>query len=161
MSQASTETANSWLTPAAEAAAPSGWWPWMDRLGAGLSFTCAMHCLALPLLLLAMPVLQTTLGVTETASHGWLQWLVWSHEVEWIFSATVLLFAGLVLGRGYRVHRATVALRRFAAGALVLLFTVAEWIDGGQAHGLFLAIGGSLVAWAHWTNLRLLAGRHC
>lgn len=159
--QASTETANDWLSAGADRAAVSGWWPWMDRVGAGLSFACALHCLALPLLLVAAPLLQAGLSSTELAADGWWQWFIWSHQVEWIISATVLLFAGVVLGRGYRVHRTRTALWRYAVGAVVLLFTVAELVDMGQAHGLLLALGGSLVAWAHWTNLRLLAGRHC
>ena len=152
----STELATSWPDRVVPDRADAGWWPWADRIGAGLSLGCALHCLLLPLLLLLAPLLQLGLSDLSADSPAWLRWFIWSHQVEWLISGSVIAFAGVVLAHGWWRHRQTMALRSYAAGALVLLLAVTEWIDLGLWHGLLLALGGGLIAWAHLTNLRLL-----
>jgi hypothetical protein len=50
-------------------------------------------------------------------------------------------------------------LRWYAAGSLILVTATLEWIDLGLVHGVLLAVGGGLIAWSHWSNLRLLRSR--
>ena len=139
----------------ADATASIRVWSWLDRFGAGMSLTCALHCLAIPVVLLLMPGLRAGLG-EFTPADSWARWLLWSHEVEWLMAAIVIAFAGVVLGRGWTVHRQTKAIRWYVAGSLVLLAATLEWIALGLAHGVLLAVGGALIAWSHWSNLRLL-----
>lgn len=155
--QANSDIVESWDEPAVVAVpTTAGIWPWLDRLGAGLSLTCALHCLAIPIVLLAMPALRAGLSSFDPSMSGWSRWLLWSHQVEWLMAVVVIGFAGIVLGRGWLVHGRQGALRWYAAGSLTLVVATLEWIDLGVAHGVLLAVGGGLIAWSHWSNLSLL-----
>jgi len=133
-------------------------WLWADRLGAGLSLSCALHCLILPVALALMPSVRAALAdVTEP--NGWLQWLLWSHEVEWFIALSVISFAGVVLLRGWFRHRQINPLLWYASGSAVLLIAASEVIEIGAYHGIQLAAGGALIAMAHWRNLRATAQR--
>jgi hypothetical protein len=115
-----------------------------DRLGATASFLCAVHCALLPFVLAALPAF----GLGFLADHGF--------ERAFILCASLLALFTLV--QGYRRHRAPRALALVLPGLLLL------WIGGFvvDAHGTMLwhavlvALGGSLVAAAHLTNLRLI-----
>lgn len=162
--QANTDIVEPWDANALVSAPASGSvWPWLDRFGTGLSLTCAMHCLAIPIVLLLMPGLRAGLSRFDPTMSGWTRWLLWSHEVEWLMAAVVIGFAGIVLGRGWWVHGRFAALRWYACGSAILIVAALEWIDLGYAHGVLLAMGGAAIAWAHWANLHLLrsSGRAC
>ncbi|MEM8737129.1 MAG: MerC domain-containing protein [Planctomycetota bacterium] len=89
------------LTPGV--ATPPGRW---DRLGIVVSLGCAVHCLAAPFLLLLLP----TLGS------------VWSHPAaHWVLAALVLPLAGVVIWRGYRLHRKRSALVAAGLGGALLI----------------------------------------
>lgn len=89
------------LTP--DIAAPPSRW---DRLGIVASLGCAVHCLAAPFLLLLLP----TLGS------------VWSHPAaHWVLAALVLPLAGIVVWRGYRLHRKRLALIAMGLGAAFII----------------------------------------
>ena len=133
-------------------------WQWADRIGAGLSLSCALHCLMLPLAVALVPSVRSAVAEYGHAD-GWLQWLLWSHQVEWAVALAVIAFAGVVIGRGWRHHRRRDPLGWYLAGSLVLLFAAAEVISLGAYHGLLLAGGGALIAMAHWRNLRASLGR--
>jgi hypothetical protein len=115
-----------------------------DRLGAMASFLCAIHCALLPFVLAALPAF----GLGFLADHGF--------ERAFIFFASLLALFTVV--QGYRRHRAPRALALVLPGLLLL------WIGGFifDAHSTLLwhaalvALGGSLVAAAHLTNLRLV-----
>lgn len=117
-----------------------------DRLGALASFLCALHCAALPFVLALLPAL----GLGFLADHGF--------ERGFIVCASLL--ALLTLLHGYRRHH----VRR--AFALLLPALALLWIGGfgfdlhGALgwHSLLVALGGSGVALAHLTNLRLVHG---
>ncbi|MEO0513913.1 MAG: MerC domain-containing protein [Planctomycetota bacterium] len=83
-------------------APPDRW----DRLGIIASLGCAVHCLVAPFLLLLLPSLGS----------------VWSHPAaHWILAAFVLPLAGIVVWRGYGLHRKRSAL--VAAGlGMALIF---------------------------------------
>lgn len=83
--------------------APRSRW---DRLGIVASLGCAVHCLAAPFLLLLLP----TLGS------------VWSHPAaHWVLAALVLPLAGVVVWRGYRLHRKRLALIAMGLGAAFII----------------------------------------
>jgi len=83
--------------------APRSRW---DRLGIIASVGCAVHCLVAPFLLLLLP----TLGS------------VWSHPAaHWVLAALVLPLAGVVIWRGYRLHRKRLALVAMGLGAMFIL----------------------------------------
>lgn len=117
-----------------------------DRLGAAASFLCAVHCAALPFVLALLPAL----GLGFLADHGF--------ERGFIMCASLLALATLVYG--YRRHRTRRAILLLLP-ALALLWIGGFVFDahlGLGWHSLLVALGGSGVALAHLTNLRLVHG---
>lgn len=118
----------------------------LDRLAAAGSLLCALHCLALPLVLVAAPAL--ALGV----------W--WSEGLERATVAVVTLVGLGSLGSGWWRHRSWLALALLGPGLLVMW--AALLVPGLHAsvagHAVAMAVGGVLVALAHLCNLRLARG---
>lgn len=75
-------------------------------MGIIASLACVVHCLAAPFLLLLLP----TLGS------------MWSHPAaHWVLAALVLPLAGVVVWRGYRLHRKRLALIAVGLGAALIV----------------------------------------
>lgn len=107
-------------------------WPLLDGLGIALSVGCAIHCAALPLLVLTLPA--------------------WDSSLEFL-PLVLVAVALLAVGRGIWNHRRYGALVPFAAGALAILG--AEWWHEQEAVHLALSIVASaLLITAHVMNLR-------
>ena len=118
------------------------WWNRADRLGAAASFLCAIHCIALPFVLAALPLM----GLGFLAGHTFERIFV-------SFAAALALFS---LINGYRRHRRPQSLALAGAGLLLLVFgvTLAESFSLAL-HSTLVAIGGLLVAAGHFVNLRI------
>jgi hypothetical protein len=114
------------------------------RVGTALSLACAVHCMAAPVLLLALP----NLGDFFTG------------EVEWVIAAGI---AALTIPAGINAWRAGAhrAIVGFVVGFVLLLGSFAIGHDHEHTVGAMssvLAIGGSLLlASAHWHTQRRLA----
>jgi len=116
-----------------------------DRFGATASFLCAIHCAALPLVIAALPAL----GLGFLADHRF--------ERTFIAFASVLALTTLITG--YRRHQRFSAFWFLGPGLLLLLAgMVIDHEDGASLHAVLVAVGGTLVALAHLTNLRLSHG---
>jgi hypothetical protein len=114
----------------------------LDLAGLALSGACALHCLALPVLLGAAPGALGALGVLQ------------GEHVEWAFVGASLLLGAWALGaRGVRRHGRWRPVALFAVGFLALLAGRMAEDAGVQA----VAIGGTvlgalLVGAAHLDN---------
>jgi hypothetical protein len=118
-----------------------------DLLGVGLSLACLIHCLALPLLLLAAPALSAWLALPET------------------FHAIVLLLAvpaaTLALSDGWRRHRHPYPVAAALTGIALLAAGLAAhegWIAGldpETGDRLLTSLGALGLASAHIANWRL------
>lgn len=117
----------------------------VDRLGISASTLCAIHCLALPLLISILPAIGLGFFV-ETPFEG-------------VMIATSITIAAISLGSSWRLHRRWNALMMMTSGALLLIFnflgheshapvieTLHPWIAG---------LAGLMIASAHWINLRI------
>jgi hypothetical protein len=115
-----------------------------DRIGATASFLCALHCAVLPFVLAALPAF----GLGFLADHGF--------EKGFILGASLLAVGTLI--HGYRRHRTRRALALLLPGLLLLWLGgfVVDSHDTLMWHALLVAMGGSCVAAAHLTNLRLV-----
>lgn len=122
-----------------------------DRIGFVASALCAVHCALLPLALALLPALGLNLG-------GWI-------DFDQAFVVFATLLGATTLTFGYRRHRGFHAWLLLIPG---LLLVWAGSFTGLHNHGLVHAVvmvaGGSLLAAAHFANLRLthaarLAGR--
>ncbi|MES2420955.1 MAG: MerC domain-containing protein [Pseudomonadota bacterium] len=111
----------------------------LDGLAVCASVVCMIHCLALPLLLAALPALTAWFDPGET------------------FHVAVLAFAiptsALALIGGWRSHRATPPLLLGASG--LVLMTLGIVFGGRAALETALSVSGSLMlAFAHVANWR-------
>lgn len=116
-----------------------------DRVGAFLGIACAIHCLAVPLLLGVLP----TLGLGFLAEHGF----------DLIIIISALAFAAMAAYSGFKVHRDRRILWGFAlAAALMLGGHELEHMDTlwGRVPAI---LGGLTLAAVHFFNLRL--ARRC
>ncbi len=115
----------------------------LDRIGAGGSLLCAVHCAVGPLLLAVLP----TTGIG----------LLWSEGFEAVFTVFASLLGLTSLWIGYRRHRSLRAWPFLLAG-LALLWAEQVFPElHGQTwtHAIGMTLGGSLVAAGHLVNLRL------
>lgn len=115
--------------------------PLLDAAGAALSSLCLIHCLALPLLLLALPTLAGSAG--HDHAHD--------HLVHLLLIAVALPVSALAFLRGQAVHRLRHPLALGGSGFALML-------AGAFAHGpmvqLLTIAGGLMVAGAHFLNWR-------
>lgn len=117
-----------------------------DRVGATASFLCAIHCVMLPFVLAALPLL----------GMGFLA----DHRFERIFVACAATLASVTILTAYRRHRKRHALFLMVPGIALLLSGILidiehhEWLHTG-----LVVCGGVLVASAHVINL-VLTHRH-
>jgi hypothetical protein len=112
-----------------------------DRAALLLSGLCALHCLALPLLLPVLPWLAWWVE-RESAIHGWL------------LLAVVPLSAAALL-RGLRRHRQPAALALGVMGLSVLMLPLLPTVPAAWEAALALT-GSAALSSAHLLNLRAL-----
>lgn len=113
----------------------------LDRWGMAASGFCLVHCMALPLVAMALPALE-------------------SHDHEWVHGLLLLLvipLAVFALGSGLRRHgkRLPTALGLTGCSLLVLVF-LAE-LCGGELHSLETpanVVGSLSLIGAHFYNTR-------
>lgn len=117
-----------------------------DRFGATASFLCAVHCALLPLVIAVLPAL----GLGFLADHRF--------ERIFIGFASALALTTLVIG--FRRHQQFRAFWFLVPGICLLVAGIVVDFDHASfLHAGLVAFGGTLVALAHLTNLRL-AHRH-
>lgn len=118
-----------------EVAAPD----WVDRVGASISFACAVHCALAPLALAALPL----------AAGAWL-YGEWAETGFAIGSVGVALIS---LGLGFRVHHN----RRvfMLVGSAIALLAIGRLIGDGVAEIGLVSIGAATLAGAHLWNRHL------
>lgn len=122
-----------------------------DMVGVGLSFACLVHCLALPMLLIAAPAVGAWLPLSDR------------------FHALILLLAvpaaAIALADGWRRHRHSGPVAAAFAGLLLLAAGLAAhegWIadlDPETGDRLLTSLGALSLASAHIANGRLRHGR--
>lgn len=116
---------------------------WLDRLGIAISTLCLLQCLALPVLLVAAPML----------SAGLL-----SHEAfHLVLLAVIVPVSGLAFGLGFHRHRDSRVW--WPAGAGIALLVAAAWLEHQKlwpplAIAAVTSMGGVCLIIAHWINLR-------
>lgn len=116
----------------------------LDGFAVTASLLCLIHCLLLPLLLIAIPVLATMLVVPEAF-----------HAVAFAIAVPTSLLA---LGAGYARHGRPVP-AMLAVVALGLLGIGAFAIDSEIAERIVTSCGAVLLAAAHLLNWRGAAHR--
>lgn len=121
---------------------------YLDRIAIALSTICIVHCLAMPLLIAALPVLAVAFG-TDGHFHALMLWLV-------------VPTSALGFSFGYKVHR-NASIVAAGTAAVIVLAVVALW--GHDHWNRTLEVGVNVVASlllasAHWRNFREVRRRH-
>ena len=122
--------------------------PLLDSCAVGISAICAVHCLALPVLLLVFPLLGSSL-ITDELFHV---------LVLWVILPTSAL--AVLLGRARHPDR-TVLL--WVVSGMVILVIGALWAhDHAEAwvDRTFALIGGLILALGHIRNYHLCRHRN-
>lgn len=113
-----------------------------DRTAIGLSFLCAIHCLALPVLLVLLPSL-ASLQLDNEAFHVWM-----------VFAVLPISIYALTLG--CKKHgRYWFMVLGFAGLALLVSALLLEERVGEMGEKLLTLTGACLIAWGHFFNFRL------
>jgi hypothetical protein len=115
---------------------------WLDGAAIGASALCLVHCLGLPVVAIAAPALAAWLGAEEHV-----------HAALLLLAAPLALLA---LGRGWRVHHASLPPLLGLLGLLLMVAALA-WHDLDQP---LTVAGVTLLAGAHLLNWRLHRRAH-
>lgn len=116
-----------------------------DNLGATASLICAVHCVALPVLLAALPVLG-------------LAWL----DNPWVDRGFFILAMFIILAahpKGYRKHGSCVPASLAVFGLLGILLALA--FEAHPVHHYAIALGGLFIACSHFLNRRFCEHHQC
>ncbi|HEX7037081.1 MAG TPA: MerC domain-containing protein [Pseudomonadales bacterium] len=116
-----------------------------DLAGLALSAVCLVHCLALPIALVAAPSLAVWLGETETTVH-------------WFLFVLAAGISGAALYAGVRRHGVWLVVTVGGVGLLVMAVAAAH-LFGTALEAALTLVGAGILAFAHVVNLRLTALR--
>jgi len=111
----------------------------LDRIGITATSLCALHCILLPVLLPALPLL----GLSFLADHAW----------EHIFLLITAVLGSVALFSGFKKYH-----RRIYPFYLLFLGVGIYWIKHDFSEDIqpyFIVIGASLIVAAHLINLKL------
>lgn len=111
----------------------------LDRIGIAATSLCALHCILLPILLPALPLL----GLTFLADHTW----------EHVFLIATAVLGTFALFSGFKRYH-----KRLYPFYLLYLGVAVYWIkhDFSEEFEPFFIIGGAfLIVMAHFINMKL------
>ena len=123
----------------------------LDRIGITAASLCALHCILLPVLLPALPLL----GLSFLASHEW----------EHTFLIITAIMGSIALFSGFKKYH-----KRIYPFYLLFLGVIIYWIKHDfpeDVQPYFIIIGAALIIAAHVINLKLCnsckqcAGKEC
>lgn len=112
----------------------------LDRWAIGLSALCLVHCLAIPLTLLVLPLFAHDLISHQSAVH-------------WILLVLALPLSAFALIRGYRRHRYVPVIIAGIVGIGTMFVGVAH-LAGIQGELPLSILGALCLVYAHVQNMR-------
>lgn len=111
----------------------------LDRIGITATSLCALHCILLPVLLPALPLL----GLSFLADHAW----------EHVFLVITAILGTFALFSGFKKYH-----KRLYPFYLLFIGVFIYWIKHDFSEELqpyFILLGASLIVAAHVINLKL------
>lgn len=111
----------------------------LDRIGITATSLCALHCILLPVLLPALPLL----GISFLADHAW----------EHVFLIVTAILGSVALFSGFkRYHRKLYPFYLLALG-VIIYWQKHDFSESVQP--FFIIVGALLIVSAHLINLKL------
>ncbi|WP_440874787.1 MerC domain-containing protein [Thalassotalea sp. PLHSN55] len=111
----------------------------LDRLGITATSLCALHCILLPVILPALPLL----GLSFLADHAW----------EHVFLLVTGILGSIAMFSGFKRYH-----RRLYPFYLLMIGLVVYWLKhdfSEQVQPLMIVIGATFIVAAHIINIRL------
>lgn len=111
----------------------------LDRIGITATSLCALHCILLPVILPALPLL----GLSFLADHTW----------EHVFLIITGLLGTVAMMSGFKKYH-----RRLYPLYLLMFGLIVYWMKHDFAENLqpfFIIVGSSCIVAAHFINLKL------
>lgn len=111
----------------------------LDRLGITATSLCALHCILLPVILPALPLL----GISFLADH------VWEH----VFLIVTAILGSIAMFSGFKRYH-----KKLYPFYLLILGVTVYWLkhDFSEAvQPLFIIVGATLIVVAHIINIKL------
>lgn len=120
-------------------------WANADNLGIIASAVCVVHCVALPIVALALPTLASRMGN--------------DHLTHYVLALFVVAFCLFAIIPGYRRHRHSHVLAGMVLGVGLVLFATfaADGMLGPYWEMPIITLGNIIVVSAHLRNRKLLA----
>lgn len=126
---------------------------YFDRIAIALSGTCVIHCIALPIVAMLIPFLETVIVHDGNDLHEF-----WFHQFILLFIVPISIFA---LVAGYRCHKRLIPILCSGVGLFILAFTAIFAETLIHAHVIphsgetwLTMIGGVIHAFGHILNYR-------
>ena len=122
---------------------------WADKAAISASGVCAIHCLALPIILSVFPAV-SGIFIGEEAFHVWLIW-------------TVVPLSVLSLLVGCRRHKSAMVIYCGVAGVSILIVSafLGHEILGEISERVSTVTGAVILALAHMKNFSLCRQSNC
>lgn len=112
---------------------------WVDRLGVCVSAACAVHCLALPVMLAITPAISSIVII--------------GHRVEAVLAVAAVALALACLCGGFRIHRKKRLILSFAAAAAFIVS--GQIFATGWLETALVVLGGLGLIGSHFLNRSL------
>lgn len=114
-----------------------------DKFAVGFSALCAIHCLALPLLLALIPSI-AGLPLASESFHIWM-----------VIAVIPTSIYALTLGCKKHQQKSILAYGVIGLGFLIVALTLGETLMGEFGEKFFTVLGALVIAFAHFKNYRL------
>ena len=120
----------------------------LDKGSIALSLACAVHCLALPVIIVMSPAL-IGYAIADESFHRWLAF-------------AVLPLSVVALMMGCKKHRTNSVIALGVVGLITIFLTALFGHDvlGEAGEKIATVIGASMIAIAHYRNYRLCQQHH-
>lgn len=121
-----------------------------DKTAVVLSFFCVLHCLALPLLLVALPSISTLINFENEIFHMGL-----------ILAVVPISLFAIISGYLYHRHKSVFFISSIGIAMLLIAVVYGRSVLGDSGEILLTVVGSVLITFGHFRNFMLRRIYHC
>ena len=113
-----------------------------DKVAIGLSFMCVLHCIALPVILIFLPIVTSLLALNDERFHLWL-----------VFAVIPISLFAIVSGYLHHKHSSVLLVSLFGLAMLMAAVMFEHGVLGEKGEVILTLLGSGLVACGHIANI--------